>query len=647
MSEKIVSESDLKEALAGEEVEVSRSNKTRYYIISTVAVAWCLFQLYTGIFGVFEPLQQRTVHAGFALLLVYLLYPASKKLNREKIYIDQMILIPLIIWIIGYMVVYSDDIIMNSGRFTDVEKFMATALLIIALDAGRRVTGWGLPIIAMCFVAYSLLGSYFPKVIAHPGLSWLKMTIRVSWSIEGLFGVCIDVCSSFIFLFIFYAKILEKTGGGQVFINLASSMVGMVRGGPAKVAVLASCLFGSISGSAVANVAGTGTFTIPLMKRIGYRPHFAGAVEAVSSTGGQFMPPIMGASAFLMAELLNISYWSVAMYALVPALLYYAAVFLMVDLEAARTGLQGVPRSELPKFMEVVRDGWPMLLSPILLVFLLAVLQWSPAKAVVWAIGLTLVVCQINPKSRLSPKQFVETMREGSIGSIETSIACLTVGIIIACVQQTGLALKLSTVLIEIAGNSLPMLLVMTFISCIIFGMGLPTIACYMVLAMMVAPAMIKIGVNPVAAHLFIFYFGIVSNITPPVALASYVAAGIAQANFWLTGFSACKLGIVAFVVPFLFVLNPALVGQTDSTLELVQCGVTAFLGVYALSCFLQGYFIDRLPLWQRIGFGIAGITLMVPETYTDLFGGGLFVVMCAIHMAFAKRNKAPAEHPA
>lgn len=606
-----------------------------------IAVAWCIFQLYTGVFGVLEPLQQRTIHAGFALILVYLMYPAANGLDRDKLYFDQVVLIGLIAWIIGYMVIHSDDIIMNAGRFTRVEKFMATALLVITLDSARRVTGWALPVIAMCFVAYGLWGSHFPKIISHPGLSWLKMTIRVSWSIEGLFGVCIDVASSFIYLFIFYAKILEKTGGGQVFIDLASSLVGMVRGGPAKVAVLASCLFGSISGSAVANVAGTGTFTIPLMKRIGYKPHFAGAVEAVASTGGQFMPPIMGASAFLMAELLSKPYWSIAMYALVPALLYYLALFVMVDLEAARTGLKGLGREELPRFVKVFKEGWPMLLSPILLIVLLAVFQWSPAKSVVWAIFMTVIVCQINPKSRLSIKQWVETMRDGSVGSIETSIACLTVGIVIACVQQTGLALKLSTVLIEVAGNNVSLLLAMTLVSCIIFGMGLPTIACYMVLAMMVAPAMIKMGVDPVAAHLFIFYFGIVSNITPPVALASYVAAGIAQANFWWTGFTACKLGVVAFVVPFMFVFNPAMVGQTDSVLEIVQCGVTAFLGVYALSCFLQGYFLDKLPWWQRLLFGVAGVTLMIPETMTDLAGGGLFIVVCLIHAAFAKRNKA------
>jgi TRAP transporter 4TM/12TM fusion protein len=537
------------------------------------------------------------------------------------------------------MVHYNYEIMMNAGRFTMTEKIMASALIVITVDAARRVTGWGLPIIGMFFIAYSLFGSFFPSIIGHPGFSWLKVIMRVSWSIEGLFGVCIDVCSSFIYLFIFYAKILEKTGGGQVFINLASSLVGMVRGGPAKVAVVASCLFGSISGSAVANVAGTGTFTIPMMKRIGYRPHFAAAVEAVASTGGQFMPPIMGASAFLMAELLNISYWSVAMYALVPAILYYVALFIMVDLEAARIGLKGLDREDLPRFRDVFRDGWPALLSPVLLVVLLAGFQWSPAKSVVWAIGLTLVVCQINPKTRLSARTLVETMREGSIGAIETSIACLTVGIIIGCVQLTGLALKLSTVLIAIAGSSMPLLLLMTLISCIIFGMGLPTIACYMVLAMMAAPAMIAMGVNPVAAHLFIFYFGIVSNITPPVALASYVAAGIAGANFWATGFTACKLGVVAFIVPFLFVYNPAMVGQ-GNTLEMIQCGITAFFGVYALSCVLQGYFLDKLPLWQRAGFLAAGVMLMIPETYTDIAGGAFFIIMCAVHMLLSRRAR-------
>ena len=263
-------------------------------------------------------------------------------------------------------------------------------------------------------------------------------------------------------------------------------------------------------------------------------------------------------------------------------------------------------------------------------------MQWSPAKSVVWAIGVTVVVCQITPKTRLSPRAWIEVMRAGALGALETSIACLTVGIVIGCVQLTGLALVLSTMLLQLAGNSLPVLLALTAFACIIFGMGLPTIACYIVLAMMVAPALIQLGVNPIAAHLFIFYMGISSNITPPVALASYAAAGIAGAGFWATGLTACKLGIVAFVVPFMFVYNPALVGQGTS-MEVVQCGITAFIGVYALSAVLQGYLIGKLPIWQRALFLVAGVTLMVPETITDIIGAVLFAVMFAIHVVLIK----------
>jgi len=607
-------------------------------IFRYVAVAWCIFQLYTGFFGVLAPLQQRAIYTFFAVVLVYMMYPMSKKLDKNKMYLDQYIAIILITIAAAYLVINNYEITLNTGTYTMFEKVFAAIIVIISIDAARRVTGWGLVGVALAFLVYAYLGPYMPGPISHPGASFTKIVTRLGWSIEAIFGICVDACASFIYLFIFYAKVLEKTGGGQVFIDLASGLVGMVRGGPAKVSVFASSLFGSISGSAMANVAGTGTFTIPLMKSIGYKPHFAGAVEAVASTGGQFMPPIMGASAFLIAEVLEITYLKVALYALIPAFLYYATVFIMVDLEAAKLNLKGIPREKLPSLRKTFKEGWPALMSPLVLVFLLAVMRWSPAKSAVWAILVTFVVTQIGKNTRLSFTQFIDTMEEGSKGALETSIACLAIGIVIGCVTLTGLALKLSTVLVSLAGGRVFILLLLTMVASIIFGMGLPTIACYMVLAMMVAPALVEIGILPIAAHLFIFYFGIISAITPPVALASYVATGIAQSNYWKTCFTAIKLGVTAFIIPFLFVYNPALVMQ-GGFLEVIQCTITAFLGVYAISTVLQGYLLTKLPLWQRLVFSVAGIALIFPETNSDVIGFIAFAIMVLVHVLYKKKN--------
>lgn len=565
-------------------------------IITVVAVIWCLLQLYIGFFGVLAPMEQRPLHVAFALILTYLTKPITKKLDSDKLYLDQIIALILTVVFAVYMYTHAMALSMNIGIYNSFEIFLGAVILILVIEAARRLTGIGLITIGLVFLIYAYVGPYMPGPIRHPGASLSKIFTFSSLTTESIFGTCIDACSTFIFLFVLYAKVLEKTGGGQVFIDVACSLVGRVRGGPAKVSVVASGLFGSISGSAVANVVGTGTFTIPLMKKIGYKSEFAGAVEAVASSGGQFMPPIMGASAFLIAEIVGIPYWTVAACALVPAVLYYLAVFFMVDFEAGKTGLTGMKPEELPRTRDVLKKGWPSLVSPVVLIVLLAGLQWSPAKAAVWSIGVAFIICMINPNTRLTGKQIIETMVEGAIGALETSVACAAVGIVVGSITLTGLALKLSSLLITASGGHLIVLMLLTMIACIIMGMGLPTVACYVVLASMIAPALIKMGVLPIAAHLFIFYFGIISAITPPVALASMVAAGIAKAPFIKTSLQALKLGAAAFVLPFMFVLNPALILQ-GGVLEVIQCVFTATVGIFSMSVMLEGYFLERLPV--------------------------------------------------
>ncbi len=607
-------------------------------LIGLIGVVWALFQLYTGFFGILAPLQQRSIHVAFALVLTYLLNPASGKCDKEKLYLDQMLCIILSVGIGFYVSVNHMALSLNIGMYSELELFLGAASVVLVVEAARRLTGFALPLICITFLAYEVVGPHMPAIISHPGINTEQLAAFQGLTTEAIYGVATEVSASFIFLFILYARFLQETGGGQVFIDLASSMVGHVRGGPAKIAVLGSCFFGSISGSAVANVAGTGTFTIPMMKKNGYSAPFAGAVEAVASSGGQFMPPIMGSAAFLISEIVGLAYWKVALYAAVPAVLYYLAVFFMVDFEAGKLNLIGLKKEELPRTRDVLAKGWPALVSPLILIYLLAVLQWSPAKSAVWAIVATVIVSMMSPATRLTPKKMYDCLVGGSTGAVDTAVACAAVGVVVGSVTQTGLALKLSSILVTLAGGSLIGLLFLTMVSCLILGMGLPTVACYLVLAVMVAPALVNMGVVPIAAHLFIFYFGIISNITPPVALASYVAAGIAETSFLKTSFVACRLGASAFILPFMFAFNPALVLQGDIA-EIIQCIVTATVGIYSLSIGFEGFCKKIVPAWQRAVFIGAALLLIVPEFYTDVAGIAIFAAIMSFHVMETKKE--------
>src|SRR5699024_9945516 len=364
-----------------------------------------------------------------------------------------------------------------------------------------------------------------------------------------------------------------------------------IGGGPAKISVVASSLFGSISGSAVANTAGTGSFTSPLMKKTGYRKRFAASVEAVSSTGGQFMPPVMGSAAFLIAEVLAIPFWQVAIGAIIPGVLYYVAIFFMVDIEAVKHDISGMNKKDIPSFKDTLKQGWHLLLSPVVLIYLLLYLQWSPMKSAFVAIIVTIVSTFINKNNRLTIKQFLSSMKKGAIGALETTIACACIGIVIGVINLTGLGFSISSILIAVAGNKLIALLLLTMVASLILGMGLPTVAAYLVLSVMVAPALVDFGVYPLAAHLFIFYFGIISAITPPVALASIVAAGIADSRTLPTSMTSLKLGLPGFLIPFMFVLGPELV-LNGSAQDIILSVLTSLIGIYALATSVQRYFI-------------------------------------------------------
>jgi TRAP transporter 4TM/12TM fusion protein len=439
---------------------------------------------------------------------------------------------------------------------------------------------------------------------------------------EGILGTPIAVAATFIFLFILFGAFLDKTGIGKFFIDFANAIAGKAVGGPAKVAVLSSALTGTISGSSVANTVGTGSFTIPLMKSLGYRPEFAGAVEAAASTGGQIMPPIMGAAAFLMAEFIGIPYSSIAKAAVIPALLYFTGIWIMVDLEARKTGMKGLDASKLPKLAKVLKERW-YLLTPIVVIVYMLMSGTTPIKAALFGILSAIIVGMFKRETRMDIKRLLETLEIGAKSALGVSIACACAGIIVGTVTLTGLGLKMGNGLVELAGGYLLPTLVLTMISSLILGMGAPTTANYIITSTIAAPALLKLNVNPLTAHMFVFYFGIIADITPPVALAAFAGSAIAKSDPIKTAFNASKLAIAAFLIPYMFVLNPQLLLIDTTVAEIIQITITSLIGMLGIGIAMQGYIFGKVNWILRIIFLLGGLALIDPGLLTDLIGIG------------------------
>ncbi|AWB32637.1 TRAP transporter permease [Orrella marina] len=620
-------------------MSISRKISIHGSLVTTICLTWCIFQLYTGVFGVFPAQLQRSIHLAFAITLIFLLRDwKGRKRSGEGDLVGQIFWITISLIPLIYIAVNYEQLWVQTETASDTQMVLSLMLVIGLLEATRRTVGNAVPIIAIVFIIYSRFGEMLPGILAHINYSIYDIVQYQVLGLQGIFGVALGVMATFVFLFILYAAVLNVSGAGELFIAIATRYFGGVRGGPAKTAVAASCLFGSISGSAVANVAGTGTFTIPLMKRTGFKPSFAGAVEAVASTGGQFMPPLMGASAFLVAEVTSTPFWQVALAATIPALLYYFAVLLMVDFEAGKTGLKGIPKSELPLIGPLIKKNWHLLISPLCLLFFLLIMHWSAMKAAVWTIGVTFLTMVINPNSRLTFSQCIEMARQGALGTIEVSIACATIGIVIGAMAQTGLGFQLSSVLIELAGGQLWLLLILTMLTSLVLGMGLPTVAAYLVLSVTVAPALVALGVHIIAAHLFIFYFGIISAITPPVALASFVAAGIAQERIWPTSMTAVRLGSVAFLIPFVFVYDPALIME-GSISDIVWRTFIAVCGTLLWAAGLQRFLIHKMGKFETTIALFTAVLLIAPYIYTDLVGLAIFGLLVTYNL-FLNKSK-------
>ena len=606
------------------------------WLVGLLAVSFSLFQLYTAIFGSLDAHLQRAVHLSFAMALVFLLFPSRKGWSREHLHWIDVILAVIASMMPLYIVVFYPELVLRAGLMTTNDMIIGTIGVLMVIEAARRVVGWPIVTIAGLFLVYAFVGPEIPGTFAHRGVSPEMLVQHLYFTTEGIFGIPLGVSATFIFLFILFGAYLEKSGLGAFFIDLANAVAGWARGGPAKVAVLSSALMGTVSGSSVANVAGTGSFTIPMMKKLGYRPEFAGAVEAAASTGGQLMPPIMGAAAFLMAEMVGVPYIDIAKAATIPAVLYFTGIMIGVHLEAKKNGLKGIPRDQLPKIGRVILEKGHLAL-PLLAIIYLLISGYTPMRAALWAIALTIIASMVRSSTRMSFKDIIKGLAEGARSALGVIIACATAGIIIGVVTKTGLGLKLGSVLIDLAGGHLLPTLFFTMITSIILGMGVPTTANYIITATIAAPAIIQLGVPVLAAHLFTFYFGIIADITPPVALAAFAGSGIARSNPFMTGIAASKLAIAAFIIPYIFVLSPAIL-LIDVTLpKILMLLITSLIGMTAVSASVSGFFYTKTGAIDRIGFFIGGLLLIDPNVTTDIIG--VFVLGSAMIIHWIKKR--------
>ncbi len=588
--------------------------------VSIICIIWSLFQLYTAAFGVFPPTLQRAPHLGFALVLIYLLYPFKRGARRDHIPLYDFLLAALSAAVTSYHVVFYRALIDRAGAYTPLDIAVSALGVLLVLEATRRVAGPVLVSLAALFLLYGYFGPYMPGFLAHRGYSFSRIVTHSFLSTEGILGVPISVSSTFIFLFLVFAAYLRKTGIGDWLTKLAIGIAGGATGGPAKAAVIASACQGTVSGSSVANVVGTGSVTIPLMKHIGYRKEFAGAVEAAASTGGQLMPPIMGAAAFIMTEFTGVSYAKIAAAAAIPAILYFTGVFTMVHLEAKKAGLKGLPREELPSAGKLLKEKW-YLLTPIAGIVFFLVTGRTAMLAALYGIILTVAVSFISRDTRMSLRGILQGLEEGARSALGVAAACATAGILVGIITLTGLGLKMAHGIVELSGGNIYLTMLFTMIASLILGMGVPTTANYIIQATIAAPALVAAGVKVLAAHLFVFYFGIIADVTPPVALAAFAASGIAGSEPFRTGFEASKLAFAAYLVPYIFALSPSLVLIDVTPLEIIKALVTSIIGMIGVGAAIAGYLVRRCSYWERAVLFAGGVMLVDPGTLTDAIG--------------------------
>jgi TRAP transporter 4TM/12TM fusion protein len=648
-------------------------------VTSALAVVMSLYHVYVVVTGVPEAIVLRGLHLMFAFGLIFLLYP-MRSAERDRLPWHDVVLVLLTIASIGWLF-WNYDYVRTRIYYVDPlstgDKVFGVALVLLTLEASRRTIGWVMPLTAGVFLVYAFLGPWLPGMFHHPGMEFDTVLDQLYLTTEGIWGIPVAVAATYVILFVIFGAFLEKSGTGEFFMDFARALTGGARGGPGKICVVSSSLFGTISGSAVANVMVDGWLTIPLMKKTGFRAPFAAAVEATASTGGQIMPPVMGAAAFVMAEFLGLPYIKVALYALIPAVLYYVAVFFAIHFEALRTGLRGIPRHELPVLSEVVvKRGH--LFVPVLVILALMGFSFTATFAAFWAtlsvialfwmrtegewnrfgigatafmavavalavllglsgdqVGLTgylsaaaaIVLGWLTPRNRGEARRFIAALEDGAKHTLNVSAACACAGLVIGVIALTGLGIRFTSVVVALAGDSLIPALVLTMLAGIVLGMGMPTTPAYIVQAALLIPALIKLGVVPIAAHMFVFYFACLSAITPPVALAVYAAAGIGNAPLWQSGWEAVRVAAAGFIVPFMFVYGPALLLHGTPG-EIALAIPTSIIGSIFLAAGLMGYLFKPATWWERSLLLAAALLLVDPGLATDLLGLACFAIV-------------------
>ena len=648
--DKEITEADKQELLE----KFDKESKTRTFVSPAVAMAYKIFAILVTLYHLVfasgfwmpETLKHRSLHVSMILILAFAMYPATKKASRKIIAWYDYILIALSAAVPLYMWLDYFNIINRAGKPNSMDVIIGTLLTLLVLEATRRVCGMALPILGVIFILYSLMGTKqglipvnIPGIFLHRGYTWQKLMSHFFANTEGIYGSSVNVASTYIFLFIAFGEIMNKCGMGKFFNDIANALAGGSKGGPAKVAVVASGLLGMINGAAVAVVVTTGSFTIPLMKKTGYDNEFSGAIVATGSVGGQLMPPVMGAAAFIMAETLGIKYSTLLVSAIIPAVIYYMGILLQIQMRAEKMGMQGTPKDQLPKVGEVMKEYGHLAIPLVFLIYMLFFSGKTVIMAAFYTILFTIVVAQLRPNTRMSLNDIIDAMVASAKSTVSVAIACACVGIIVGVCSITGFALNMASTIIQIGGQSLMFTLMFTMVTCMILGMGLPSIPSYIITSTIAAPALVTLGIPPIAAHMFCFYFAMFANLTPPVALAAFAAAGIAGGSPMKTGWASVKLALAGFILPYMFVYNTERLLLDTPIAKGIQVAITAAIGVFLISVAVEGFLFRKVNAVLRI-LCFAGAYLLIDSgLITDIIGIAICVGIVLLQKTMAKKH--------
>ena len=631
-----------------------KESKTRNFVSPWMVKAYKIFAIVVTLYhllfasGIYMPetLKHRSMHVAMILILSFAMYPATKKASRKIIAWYDWVLMALSASVAGYMWMDYFNIINRAGKPNTMDVIMGTLLTFLVLEATRRVCGLALPIISIIFMIYSLMGTKqglipidIPGIFLHRGYSWQKLMSHFFANTEGIFGSSVNVASTYIFLFIAFGEVMNKCGMGKFFNDFANAIAGGTKGGPAKVAVVASGLLGMINGAAVAVVVTTGSFTIPLMKKSGYDDEFSGAVVATGSVGGQLMPPVMGAAAFIMAETLGMKYNELLISAIIPAVIYYMGILFQIQMRAEKMGMKGTPREELPKMRDVMKEYGHLALPLIFLIYMLFFSGKTVIMAAFYTIIFTIIIAQLRPNTRMSIDDLLGAMVNSAKSTVSVAIACACVGIIVGSCSITGFALNMANTIISIGGKSLMFTLLFTMVTCMILGMGLPSIPSYIITSTIAAPALVQLGIPALVAHLFCFYFAMFANLTPPVALAAFAAAGIAGGNPMKTGWASVKLALAGFILPYMFVYNPQLLLIDTPVLQGIQVAITAAVGVFLISVAVEGFLYQKVNIVLRILSLVGAYFLIDSGMITDIAGIIIFAAVLILQKTMSRKS--------